>query len=236
MSSFSFSQKILRLNGCHGSGFGGTGSTSAAAVCADTAWLDTLPEEHLRSGLAEAIKAAVVRDARLIEDLRARREAILARDEEAMDDMLARCCAIKAQVVAADPCEGDLRQILNFGHTIGHAIEALSGFTMLHGEAVAIGMVAETRMAARQVGLSAAGASAIEDLIAAFGLPCALPEAARRAGARAILEAARTDKKARAGSLRYVLPRSPGEMARSPEGYGIPVPDAVALQVLERMA
>jgi 3-dehydroquinate synthase len=207
-----------------------------AAVFADTAWLDTLPAGHLRSGLAEAIKAAVVRDAGLLEDLRARREAILAGDDDALADTVARCCAIKAQVVAADPAEGDLRQILNFGHTIGHAIEALSGFTMLHGDAVAIGMVAETRIAARHVGLSAGAAQAIEDLIAAFGLPGALREALRAAGAGAILEAARSDKKARAGALRYALPLSPGEMARCPEGYGIPVPDAVALQVLERMA
>ena len=205
-----------------------------AAVFADTAWLETLPQNHFTAAMAEGIKAAMARDADLFAALRRDRAALIGRDDEALTAVLERCCAIKAEVVVADEREGDLRQILNFGHTIGHALEALSGYTMLHGEAVAIGMVAEARIAVAQAGLPAGDARALEDTLQLYGLPTALPARTREAGA--ILEAARADKKARAGVLRYALPSAIGAMARCAEGYGIPVPDSIARDVLERMA
>ncbi len=205
------------------------------AVLADTSWLETLPEDHLRAGMAEAIKAAVVRDADLFAELGRLRPAIEKLEDAALTAMLSRCCGIKAQVVAADEREGDLRQILNFGHTIGHALEAISGWTMLHGEAVSIGMVAAARIAVRHAGLSGGEAGAIEEMLASYGLPRSIPGSLRGASPRAVLEAARSDKKARSGALRFALPRRIGEMARSPEGYGIPVPEGVVLEVLESM-
>ena len=186
-----------------------------AAVFADVAMLATLPEEDFRTGLAEVVKHAVIRDARLFALLEAQADRILARDPAVLESVVARNVRIKADVVMADERESDLRRILNYGHTIGHAIESLAmqtpgksaGPAMTHGRAVALGMIAETRIAERRGLVGRAVAERQQRLLERFGLPV------RAAGAIDLarcLEVMRHDKKAEAGSLVFVLPESIG--------------------------
>ncbi len=205
-----------------------------AAVFSDVDTLATLPERQLRSGLAELVKAAAVADEGLFEKVAARADAILSRDPALLTDLIARACEIKAEVVAADEREHDLRKILNFGHTIGHALETLSGYAILHGEAVSAGMVAEARLAVRMGHLAASAASALEELLGRLGLPVRLP--AEAADPEAVLEAARADKKVRDGRLECALPAAIGRMARGPRGHGIPIEVPLALEVLRELA
>jgi 3-dehydroquinate synthase len=185
-----------------------------AAVLADVATLATLPDEEFRTGLAEVVKHAVIRDARLFALLEAQADRILARDPAVLEPIVARNVRIKADVVMADERESDLRRILNYGHTVGHAIESLAmqaaasagGPPMTHGRAVALGMVAEARIAERR-GLVGRGVVERQRLLLErFGLPV------RAAGldlARC-MEVMRHDKKAEAGRLVFVLPESIG--------------------------
>jgi 3-dehydroquinate synthase len=142
---------------------------------------------------------------------------------------VARSIAIKANVVADDEREHGRRKILNFGHTLGHAIEMASGFSLLHGEAVAIGMVLEAAIAER-LGVAALGtADKIKGAVRAAGLPDARPVGL---DGNEILAATRGDKKARRGSVEFSLPTKIGAMAGATSGWGIPVADAEVLAVL----
>jgi len=178
-----------------------------AAVLCDVATLATLPDEELRNGLAETVKHAMIRDARLFEELGRRADAILARDPEVLEPIVARNVRIKADVVAADERESDLRRILNYGHTIGHALESLLGLT--HGRAVALGMMAEARMAERRGLVGRAVVERQKALLARFGLPVSLPTGADAERCLAIM---RHDKKSEAGRMRFVLPEAIGQV------------------------
>ncbi|HEY3174163.1 MAG TPA: 3-dehydroquinate synthase [Candidatus Polarisedimenticolia bacterium] len=206
------------------------------AVFIDVDALATLPEREFRSGLAEVVKTGVIRSRELFNGIAAAPDRLATREPDLMTGLIAAACRIKAEVVAADEREGDLRKILNFGHTIGHAIEALSGFELAHGEAVSIGMVAEARMAVRLGVLAREEASEIETTLEALGLPVRLPPGPEQMTPWKIVEAARRDKKGRSGRIVYVLPSSVGEMARGPGGYGIPLEDVLAAEVLEELA
>lgn len=179
------------------------------AVIADTATLATLPEREYRAGLAEAIKHSALGDAAFFERLMPMREALLARDDAALSVLIAHSCRFKAGVVARDEKEAGERALLNFGHTFGHALEVEVGYgTLLHGEAVAIGMVLAARLSAR-LGLTAdTDAERLADLLAAFGLPVAPPEGSHPA---TLLRHMRLDKKNRAGELRLILWRGIGQ-------------------------
>ena len=171
------------------------------AVIADLETLRTLARRQLRSGMAEVVKHAVIRDAALFEYLERFREQVLALEPIALQHVVRRNCEIKAQVVAADERETGLREILNFGHTVGHALESALGYRMLHGEALSVGMVAAARLSAAIGLLPNEQARRIETLLGAIGLPV-------RAGRTAVHAVARhmaADKKARAGALRFVL-------------------------------
>jgi 3-dehydroquinate synthase len=172
------------------------------AVIADTDALKTLPDRELKSGLAEVIKYGCVWDPLLFEWLDKKITALLAREPEALTYAIARSCEIKAKVVARDEREHDLRAILNFGHTFGHAIEAATGYeTYLHGEAVGLGMLLAADLSQR-LGLIDAGVkNRIRDLLQRAGLPTEPP----RIGATRALELMQMDKKVRAGALRLVL-------------------------------
>ncbi len=204
-----------------------------AAVFIDIDYLAGLPDRQFRSGLAEVVKAGVIRDAGLFDLLQERARDLVARDAELLTRAVARACEIKAEVVAADERESDLRKILNFGHTLGHAVETLSGYALTHGEAVSIGMAAESRLAVRAGLLSAEAADRIESLLEALQLPVRLPEGLRP---ERILEAARADKKSRDGRIHYALPDSLGRMGRGPHGHGIPLEDALAFESLKEIA
>lgn len=179
------------------------------AVYIDTDALRTLPGEELLGGLAEVIKYGVIVDEAFFGFLEQHRNRILRLDDAVIPGMIARCCEIKAWVVEQDEREGDLRRILNFGHTIGHAIEAASDFSLIHGLAVAMGMAAVAALSVRTGHLPRQDADRIRGLLHAFGLPAAIPPELDRSRIKAYL---RTDKKTVAGRVFFVLPTRIGEV------------------------
>ncbi|MFA6562589.1 MAG: 3-dehydroquinate synthase [Verrucomicrobiia bacterium] len=181
-------------------------------VVADTATLASLPEREFRAGVAEVIKYGVIYDAALFDDLERQLPALMAKDGAVLGRVIARCCEIKADVVSKDERESGLREILNFGHTVGHAIEAVTEYgTYLHGEAIAIGMVAAARLSQKHGGLVKADADRIEALLRRAGFDLQPPDVPFDQ----LLDAMRSDKKARDGGLRFVLARRIGEVFSS---------------------
>lgn len=171
-------------------------------VIADIGTLETLPARELKAGIAEVIKYGVIHDPAFFDWLEVNLERLLALDAEALTHAVATSCRIKAAVVQADERERDLRAILNFGHTFGHALEALTGYEqLLHGEAVAIGMVMAANLSSRWGRLPRDDARRIKDLIARAGLPVTPPPVS----ADAMLEAMGMDKKVVDGRIRLVL-------------------------------
>ncbi|MGD0896257.1 MAG: 3-dehydroquinate synthase [Thermoguttaceae bacterium] len=173
-------------------------------VLVDTATLGTLPDREYRSGLGEVVKYGVILDAELFEYLEARTAQIAARDPETLVRIIARCCRLKAGIVQRDEREeSGLRAVLNYGHTFAHAFETLTGYAeLLHGEAVAIGMVCAARLAERLGRVDAAFVGRQRALLEALGLPVEPPKIDREK----VLSAMAHDKKSRHGRLRFVLP------------------------------
>ena len=205
-----------------------------AAVMIDPATLASLPARELRSGLAEVIKHGVIADRSVIDEVEAIMPALLAARASgaALEAMIERSVRIKADVVAADERELGLRKVLNFGHTIGHGVEAASDYALLHGEAIAVGMVAEGRLA-ENLGIATVGtAAAIEDAVTRAGLPSRVPDGME---ADRVLALMRSDKKQRRGVLEYSLPKRMGEMAGESSGWAIAVDDSIALEVLRAL-
>ncbi len=201
-------------------------------VLVDPAALSTLPVVQIRNGLAEAIKHGVIASRAEFDWLASNLGALLREggpDVALAEHLVRKNIEIKAKIVARDEREGDVRKTLNFGHTIGHAIESLSGYAMLHGECVAVGMVVEARIATL-IGVGESSlAGAIAHLLHRAGLPTALPDSMAPA---AVLDATRSDKKARGGVVQYALPAKLGEMAGADHGYATPVTDALVLEAL----
>lgn len=203
-----------------------------SAVVMDPALLASLPMDMVRSGMAEIIKHGIIADASYFDQALQALPEIAERGGAApsLPALIAGSVRIKADVVAEDTREGGLRQILNFGHTIGHAVERELAYRIPHGDAVAIGMVAEARLA-EAVGLARPGLHvAIVDALSRAGLPTALPVGLSPA---AIVRAASGDKKARSGSARYALPRAIGEMEAAEGRWSVSVSDEVVLKILE---
>jgi 3-dehydroquinate synthase len=178
-------------------------------VLCDLAALRTLPSRQFRAGLAEVIKYGIISDAALFARLERDLLLLLKRDAAVLAAVVARCCQLKAEVVRQDETESGLRAILNFGHTIGHAIEAISGYgKFLHGEAISIGQVAAAKLSARVCGLPGAEAARIEALLARAGLPVSiqLPPPQRNG----LLAAMLLDKKVTGGEIKFVLARRIG--------------------------
>ncbi len=171
-------------------------------VLVDPETVTTLPEREFRSGLAEIVKHGVVLDAAYFEDVEGSAPEIAARDGATLERIIAGSCRLKGAVVQRDEREAELRHVLNYGHTIGHALEAATGYERwAHGEAVALGIVAEARLAERLGLATRATAERQERLLAAVGLPT-------RAGdidADAVLAAMSRDKKGRDGRVPFVL-------------------------------
>ncbi|MEQ8857094.1 MAG: 3-dehydroquinate synthase [Pseudomonadales bacterium] len=178
-------------------------------VLADTSVFATLPDREYRAGLAEVVKYGVIRDAEFFTWLESAAAALKRRDPDALAHAVRRSCEIKAAVVAADEREGGLRAILNFGHTFGHAIETLTGYDkLLHGEAVAVGMVMAADLSARQGMLIAPDARRVKALLAALDLPVTPPQLA----AADMCSAMGMDKKVLDGRLRLVLAEALGRV------------------------
>jgi 3-dehydroquinate synthase len=177
------------------------------AVFADVAFLKTLPPRELRAGLFESIKAGIIRDARLFLFLEKNRESILACDTEALHRVISTSVAMKAEVVGIDERESGLRMILNFGHTLGHAIEAATGYKkLLHGEAIAWGMLAALHISRSRNLLTENDSTRIDQTIRAYG-----PLPRFRASVDDLVAAAGRDKKNKAGTRRFVLTTGIGQ-------------------------
>lgn len=179
-------------------------------VLIDTETLSTLPEREYRSGLAEVVKYGVILDAELFSYLEAHALGLLERDASVLVPVIARCCRLKADVVQEDELEQTgLRAVLNYGHTFGHAFETLLGYgQMLHGEAVAIGMLCASRLAELLGRIEPEVTQRQHRLLAALGLPTVPPPL----DPGEILRAMRHDKKAAHGQLRFVLPTKLGHV------------------------
>lgn len=200
-----------------------------ALVLADPLVLATLPPVQLRAGLAEAVKHGAILDAGYFAWLEARAAAVLALEPDALADLVRGSVRLKARIVDEDPHERGPRALLNFGHTIGHALELQAGWSMPHGQAVAIGMVAEAALGA-EAGLTEPSVPArIRTLLERLELPVR-PQAADVA---ALLDAIRLDKKARRSRPRFALPATIGTAARTDgDGWTFELPDALIERVL----
>ncbi len=189
-----------------------------ALVLADTATLKTLPRREYLSGLAEVIKYGVISDPSLFSALERRWKDLVCGQPAFLESVIARCCEIKADVVRLDERENGLRAILNFGHTIGHAIENVTGYgKYLHGEAISIGMVLAARLSVGLKGFKRGDCARLENLLRQVGLPVHRPscEWAR------VRQSMGLDKKSAGRSPRFVLARKIGAVAvgcEAPEG------------------
>jgi 3-dehydroquinate synthase len=182
-----------------------------AGVWIDTQTLSTLPVRELACGCAEVVKYGVIRDPAFFATLEHIADKIFRREPGALETIIMRSCEIKAEIVARDEREETgARAILNFGHTIGHAIESVAGYdgAYKHGEAVAVGMVAECRLAERLGWIYRGVTERVVALLGRFGLPTSAPEL----NSDRLIEAMYRDKKNRHGRIRFVLPRSLGEV------------------------
>jgi 3-dehydroquinate synthase len=197
-------------------------------VIVDPAVLITLPEAEFRSGLAEVIKHGIVLDAAYFGDLEQSRRELLARDLPTLERVVAGSCRIKASVVEQDEKEAELRHVLNYGHTIGHALEAVTGYgRWSHGEAVSLGIVAEARLAER-LGISKDRTTERQiQLLRAVGLPTS----GLAAEPGDIVEALGRDKKARDGRVPFVFAPEIGTFR-----LVFDVPATAVLATLEELA
>lgn len=203
-----------------------------AAVIADVNVLRTLPVEHLRAGIAEAIKHGVIADAEYfdrVQSAAADLDDFDGLDATALEALVTRSVEIKASVVRRDEREAGVRKTLNFGHTIGHAVELRSKFELLHGYAIAIGMIYESIIAERMGVASTDTAIRVRDAVRVAGLPDVRPS---HIDVEAIVAATHADKKARAGTTEYALPARIGAMAGADRGWSLPVSDDLVREAL----
>jgi len=196
-------------------------------VVCDLTTLETLPPRELRAGFAEVFKYGSIADTRLFRRLERDVDRLLQRDGAALAAVGARCCAIKAAVVGQDETEQGRRAVLNFGHTVGHALEAVSGYgKYLHGEAIAIGQVFAARLSARLLGLPEADVHRIRSLFERAGLPTDVCLSRRQR--EGVSRAMRLDKKTSAGEIRFVLAERIGRVV-----WGRAVPASVIGEVFD---
>ena len=180
-------------------------------VLCDLDTMRTLPEREFRAGFAEVIKYGIIYDARLFAQLERDLPKLLRREPQTLAAVVARCCEIKADVVGQDETENGLRAILNFGHTIGHAIENISGYgKFLHGEAISIGQVATAKLSSGLMGLSGDDAGRIRDLFKRAGLPTQIK--LKPAQRQKLFAAMRLDKKVSGGEIKFVLAKRIGRV------------------------
>jgi 3-dehydroquinate synthase len=195
-------------------------------VLIDPGVLATLPEREYRAGLYEALKCGVIRNPEIFDFMEKQREPILQRQPMALEWLITHCVEVKAAVVAADERESDLRRILNFGHTIGHALEAETSYKQyLHGEAVAWGMVAAAMIGA---GLQKTDADAARRIISAVLAYASLPPVSVRS--KNVVRRLRADKKTLDGAIHFVLPVEIGRVEIVPD-----VPERAMLQAVDEL-
>lgn len=199
-------------------------------VVADPRVLRTLPDTQMRSGLAEALKHGAIADAAYFDWILSRRQELLTRQERTLTSLVRRSVEIKAEFVTRDPEERGPRKALNFGHTVGHALEALSGYELPHGFAIGIGMELEARLG-EAAGITQPGTSRrVAEALQALELPARtepMPSADR------IVERARLDKKVRGGRTHYTLLTRLGDVARTESGaWAFPLDESLVKSVI----
>jgi 3-dehydroquinate synthase len=173
-----------------------------AGVFIDIKCLDTLPEAEYQNGLAEVVKYGIIDSEALFQQLESGVESIRSRNRPFLEAIIQRVCTIKKGIVEMDEREQGLRRILNFGHTLGHALEAASGYGLAHGNAVAVGMIAAARMSQKLHGLPGEERERIERLIASLSLDCLIPE---DLGTEDILSGLQRDKKKDGDAINFVM-------------------------------
>src|SRR5208282_2892632 len=184
----------------------------------------SLPGSELLCGIAEIIKYGVIWDAVLFSVLEEKRDAILNLDEDVISYLIQRSCQIKAEVVSKDERESGLRAILNYGHTIGHAVETETGYSKyLHGEAVAMGMCLAARLSEALGLMESACAERIKSVVSAYGLPSELP---KDRDSDKLISLISMDKKATAGEIKFILPKNIGNVV---------IHSGVDLKILKRV-
>jgi len=199
------------------------------AVVADVGVLASLPDRYLRAGFAEALKHGAVADRAHIEGLVGAADRLLGGDPDTLTEHITASVAIKAGIVEEDAAEHGRRAILNFGHTVAHALEAVSGYTTLHGEAVAAGMAIEVAIGT-SMGITAPGTrEALIEALEAFGLPTSIPNAP----VGQLLDAMRHDKKNRAGTVKFAFLKELGQAGKTDDGdWTFPAPTDVVKSAL----
>jgi 3-dehydroquinate synthase len=173
-----------------------------AGVFIDIKCLDSLPDAEYRNGLAEIVKYGIIDSEALFGQLESGVDDIRSRNRPFLEKIIQTACTIKKGIVEMDEREQGLRRILNFGHTLGHALEAASGYGIAHGNAIAVGMIAAARMSQKLYGLPAEDRERIENLIASLGLTCRIPEGV---ATQAILPALKRDKKKEGDAVHFVM-------------------------------
>ncbi len=203
------------------------------AVLIDPRVLQTLPDEHLRSGLAEGVKHGAIADAGYLEWIGEAAKSFLDLEEEPLTRLIRRSVEIKADVVSRDPLEAGPRQALNFGHTLAHALETASGYRAVHGFAVGAGMIASAEVG-EELGITREGsADTLREVLGALGIP--LHPAPGVPPAR-LLDLAGRDKKNRGDRTRYTMIEHIGKVATTPEGeYTFALEDEAVTSVLTRL-
>jgi len=172
------------------------------AVFANLNFLDTLPEKEFNNGLAEIIKYGIIDDEKIFRTLETNMEAIKSKDPKLMLSLVESCCQIKKSIVEIDEKEQGLRRILNFGHTLGHALETISEYTITHGEGVALGMIAAARISEKMKYLESSETKRIEALIREAGLPVKIPKSL---DSDKIIARLKMDKKKKGDIVHFVL-------------------------------
>lgn len=173
-----------------------------AAVFTDLGFLETLPEKEFNNGLAEIIKYGIIEDEKMFHVMEDNMEAVKQKDAALMLKLVENCCRIKKSIVEIDEKEHGLRRILNFGHTLGHALEAISKYKITHGEGVALGMIAAARLSEKMSYLEPSETQRIEALIRAAGLPVRAPNSFATDN---IISQLRMDKKKKGDIVHFVL-------------------------------
>jgi 3-dehydroquinate synthase len=203
-----------------------------AAVFIDVATLQTLDERQYRAGLVESVKHGLITRQEYFEFLESHLDAILDRDRNVLETVARYNCTIKGHVVEEDPLEKNKRRILNYGHTIGHAVEAASDYALLHGEAIAVGIIAAGRIEI-ETGLSEpARLDRIRTVLEKLGVPVKLPP---NLAEEKIIDVMRHDKKAVDQWPRFVLLDRIGQVHRENGQYAVPVSREIVEKALELM-
>ncbi len=199
------------------------------AVFIDVNTLLTLKAKEIREGLAEVIKYGVIKDSELFSFLDEKMDLVFSYNKEALSYIIRTGCEIKGYVVENDERESNLRKILNFGHTVGHAVENLSDYTISHGEAISIGMVTEGKIAVEMKIWNENELDKMTALIQKAGLPTEVPHYMK---VEKIIDAMKLDKKARGGIIEMVLPQSIGEMVTVNDVYGITIDENLVEKII----